>query len=252
MKDNSVIAMRSEATTKQSPTLKVIASGWVSIRPTGYSTTSPRNDGVILLIIISLLLSSCTTKTPQTPPQVVTVYSTSAATPWMEDVYSCAESIAVINRVDDPTSADISLRVGEPEFLVLPTYQIDEEDILIVTHRESPVQNLTLEESQNLFAGFGNPSVQVWVYASDEDVFEVFDQFVMKGRSVSSSARVAVTPQQMSDILNTEANAVGILPRHWKAGGVRDVFSVATVPVLAITRSEPEGAVNQLIGCLQK
>jgi hypothetical protein len=53
-----------------------------------------------------------------------------------------------------------------------------------------------------LFSGLGDLSVQVWVYASGEDVFEVFDQYVMKGRSVSSSAMVAVSPQQMSDVLN--------------------------------------------------
>ncbi len=123
---------------------------------------------------------------------------------------------------------------------------------MIVTHRQSPVQNLTLEEAQNLFAGLGDPSVQVWVYASEEDVFEVFDQFVMRGRSVSSSAALAVSPQQMSDVLNAESNTVGILPRHWKAGDVREVYSVAKIPVLAITQSEPQGAVNQLIGCLQK
>jgi len=55
----------------------------------------------------------------------------------------------------------------------------------------------------------------------------------------------------MSDRLNNEFNAVGILQRHWKAGDVREVYSVAKVPVLAITQTEPQGAVNQLIGCLQ-
>jgi len=80
----------------------------------------------------------------------------------------------------------------------------------------------------------------------------VFDQFVMEGRSVTSSARVAVNPQQMSDTLNAESNAVGILPRHWKAGDVRDVFSVATVPVLAITQTEPVGVTKELIACMQK
>jgi len=144
------------------------------------------------------------------------------------------------------------LRVGEPKFLTSFAYQIDEEEILIVTHRQSPVQNLTLDEAQALFSGLGDPFVQVWVYAPDEDVFSVFDQFVMKGRSVSASAMVAVTPQQMSDVLNRETNAVGILSRHWKAGDVREVYSVATVPVLAITQNEPQGAVNQIIGCLQK
>jgi hypothetical protein len=204
------------------------------------------------LIFLVLLLASCSAETPQTPLEVVSVYSTSAATPWLTDLYACAESVALISRADDPSAADIVLRIGEPQFLASFAYQIDEEEILIVTHRQSPVQNLTLEEAGALFAGLGDASVQVWVYASGEDVQEVFDQFVMEGRSVSSSAGVVVSPQQMSDMLNNESNAVGILPRHWKAGDVREVYSVAKVPVLAITQTKPQGTVNQLIGCLQK
>jgi len=205
----------------------------------------------LLISFLTLFFSSCSTSTPQPTPQIVSVYSTSAATPWLNDVYTCAKSIAIVERVPDPSSADISLRVGEPKHLSSFAYQIDEEEILIVTNRQSPVQNLTLDEVQALFAGFGDPSVQVWVYDSAEDVFGVFDQFVMKGRSVSSSGYLAATSQQMSDVLNSETNAVGILPRHWKAGDVREVYSVATVPVLAITQSEPQGVVDQLIGCLQ-
>ncbi len=205
------------------------------------------------LIVLTLILTSAcgTTSAPPASPQVVTVYSTSAAQPWLDPLYACAESFAVLSRVDDSSAADIILRVGEPEFLLSPAYQIDEEEILIVTHRQSPVQNLTLEAARALFAGFEDASVQVWVYASDEDVQQVFDQFVMEGRSVTSSARLAVNSQQMSDMLNAESNAVGILPRHWKASDVRDVYSVATVPVLAITQSEPEGVIKALLACLQ-
>ena len=207
---------------------------------------------LILLVFVSLLASSCSPETPPAALQLVSVYSTSAATPWLADVYTCAESIAAVSRGGDPSSADIVLRIGEPKYLTSFAYQIDEEEILIVTHRQSPVQNLTLDEAQTLFAGLGDPSVQVWVYASDEDVFEVFDRFVMRGRSVSSSANIAVTTQQMSDMLNSESNAVGILPRHWRAGNVREVYSVGKAPVLAITQSEPVGVIAQLIGCLQK
>jgi len=208
---------------------------------------------LLLVTLSTLLLSSCSNNTTQTPPQVVSVYSSSSARPWLSDLYDCADQLSVITRLSDsPSDADIRLRVGAPQILTTPAYQIDEEEVLIVTHRQSPVQNLTLEEAQTLFAGLGDASVQLWVYASDEDVFEVFDQFVMKGRNVSSSAYIASTPQQMSDVLNSQSNAVGILPRHWKAGDVRDVYSVAKVPVLVITPVEPQGAVNQLVGCLQK
>lgn len=214
------------------------------------SKSAPRND-TLLFLLSSFLLFSCATSTPQSTPQPVTVYSTSAAQPWLSELYACGTSSAVISRVDDPSTADISLRVGEPEFLVAPAYQIDEEEILIVTHRQSPVQNLTLEEVRALFMGQGDAEVQVWVYAPEDDVQIVFDQAVMAERNVVSSARLAVNPQQMSDALVNESNALGILPRHWKAGDVREVFSVATVPVLAITHSESQGVIKELIACLQ-
>ena len=226
--------------TKQSPT-----------RRGDYFAKYARND-ILLFLISSFLLFSCSPNTPQPTPQAVSVYSTSAAQPWLAEVYACAGTSAVISRLDDPSVADIGLRVGEPEFLASAAYQIDVEEILIVTHRQSPVQNLTLEEVRALFAGQGDATVQVWVYAPEEDVQQVFDQAVMGEGSVVSSARLAVNPQEMSDTLVNQANAVGILPRHWKAGDVREVFSVATVPVLALAKTEPQGVIKELIACLQK
>ena len=142
--------------------------------------------------------------------------------------------------------------MGEPPFLNSPAFQIDTEEVLIVTHLQSPVQNLTLEEARALFMGEKDPAIQLWVYAPGEDVQEVFEQYVMADGHVSSSAWLAVNPQHMSDTLVNEPNSVGILPRHWKAGDVREVFSVAKVPVLAITNSEPHGPIQELLACLQK
>jgi hypothetical protein len=206
----------------------------------------------LLVTTVLLFVSSCSPPPVPATPQVVSVYSTFAAEPWLPQVYDCAGTSPIISRVAESASADIVLRVGEPKTLASYAYQIDSEDILIVTQRQSPVQNLTLDEARNLFAGQGEPSVQVLVYASGEDAQDVFDEFVMGGSSITSSAGVAATPQQMSDILVNESNTVGILPRRWKAGDVREVFKVATVPVLALTNSEPQGLIKELIACLQK
>ena len=213
--------------------------------------TCPSGTGIFFLLICSLCLFSCSTPAPSVTPQLVAVYATSAAQPWLPQLYECAGTTSAISRVDDRAAADIVLRVGEPAFLNSPAFQIDTEEILIVTHRQSPVQNLTLDDARALFTGRGDPSVQIWVYASGEDVQEVFDQIVLSGRSVSPSARLAFNPQQMSDTLVNESNAAGILPRHWQAGDVREVFSVATVPVLAITDAEPQGVIKELLACLQ-
>lgn len=168
----------------------------------------------------------------------------------MNDLFACADELSVNVKIS-AEEPDIFLRIGEPDDLLSPAYQIDEEELLIATHRESPVQNLSLEEAQALFSGLGDASVQVWVYPSELDLQGLFDQFMMQGRSVTSLARVAVNPGQMSDLLNTESNAVGILPRHWKTGNSREVYSVGTFPVLAILKAEPQGAVASVTACLQ-
>ena len=215
-------------------------------------------QGGLFLILFSLLISSCSPGTPPaTTPEVVSVYSSLAAEPWLSELYDCAagQSNVVLSRVDNPNTAQISVRIGEPRFLSSFAFQIDEEEIWIVTHRESPILNMGREEAQALFEGFGDPSVQIWVYPSDEDVQVVFDQFVMQGRSIASFAHVATSPEHMVNVLETERQAIGILPDTWvmkMEGGSHGIYHVATVPVLTLTDSEPQGVVKALIACLQK
>lgn len=211
-----------------------------------------RSTILVIFLLSSFLLFSCSTKPPQASLQTVSVYSTFAAEPWLTDLYACADSVATLVRVDDSNSADIVLRIGEPEFLSSFAYQIGEEEILIAVNRQSSIQNLTLDEARALFMGLGDSSAQVWVYSSDADVQKVFDRFVMEGRSVASSALIAVNPQQMSDELLSQPNAVGILTRRLMTDDLREVYPIAKVPALALAKSEPQGAVNQLIGCLQE
>ena len=211
-----------------------------------------RGTLLAVAILICSLICSCSTGTPPPTPVLVSVYSTLAAQPWLSRLYDCAGTSAALSRVDDPSTAEIVLRLGEPELLDAPAYQIDVEELLIVTHRQSPVQNLSLEETRLLFSGLGDPALEVWVYAEGEDVQEIFEQIVMEGGDVAPMARLAPDPQHMSDTLVNEPNTVGLLPRHWKVGDAREVFSVATVPVLAITPEEPQGVVRGLIACLQK
>lgn len=183
---------------------------------------------------------------------MINVYATPATQPWLADVFACAPAGTVLRVADSPAEADLSLRLGEPDLLASPTFQIDTEEVLVVTGRQSPVQNMPVEGIRELFAGGGDPAVQVWTYAAGEDVQRVFEQAVMQGRSVTSLARLATGPQHMSDALNNEPNAVGILPRRWKVGDSRFVYIIPNVPVLALVGEEPQMAVRAVIACLQK
>lgn len=204
-------------------------------------------------VILVMLVASCTpTATPESETQIISVYATPSTQPWLADVFACVPAGTTIRVADDPASADISLRLGEPDFWSAFVYQIDTEEILVVTHRQSPVQNMRVEAVRELFSGQGVSSVTVWVYASGEDVQRVFEQAVMNGRSVTSQARMAVNPGHMSDTLNNEPNTVGILPRHWKVGDSRFVYALPDVPVLALVNEEPQGAIQKIIACTKK
>lgn len=204
-------------------------------------------------LLFLFLLASCAPTTTLTPElQVVSVYATPTTQPWLADTFACVPAGTIIRVASDPFEADISLRLGEPDTLVGLAYQIDTEEILVVTHRQSSLQNMPVDEVRMLFAGQGDPSLQVWVYAWREDVQRVFEQAVMRGRIVTSLARLATGPQHMSDTLNNEPNTVGLLPRHWKAGDSRIVYTIPDVPVLAIVDEEPQGELQALIACLQK
>ncbi len=155
----------------------------------------------------------------------------------------------------------VVLRLGEPASLSTPAFQVDTDDVLVIVNQVHPFNNLTTEQMRGLFSGKINdwsridPSktgqVQVWVFAQDEDVQEVFAK-TLAGLPIVSTARLATSPDEMSQAIANDENAIGILSRHWKKGNVSDVYVAVSAPVLAITPSEPQGIVKDLLACLQR
>jgi hypothetical protein len=181
---------------------------------------------------------------------MVSVYATSAAQPWLADLYACAGSLSVALKID-ANEPDIYLRLGEPDQIISPAYKIGEEEILVVVNNASPIRSLFLNEAREIFTR-ENSSARAWVFAAGEDISAMFDQLALRGIRVAASTRVAASVEQMSRALESESNAVGILPKRALTDNLREVFSAGVVPVLALTKQGPQGAVSALINCLQK
>ncbi|MBL8050243.1 MAG: hypothetical protein JNM46_03395 [Anaerolineales bacterium] len=164
----------------------------------------------------------------------------------MNEIYTCANDLSIILKISEE-NPELYIQIDEPEILINNAYQIGEEEIVIVTKSQSQLQMLSLNEAQNLFASGEN----IWVYAEGEDMQRLFDQFVMEGRSVSSFAKVALNPKIMLQMLEENPNAIGFTPKSLLNQNLKLVYSVGTFPVLALTETEPQGAVKSLIGCLQ-
>lgn len=211
-----------------------------------------------LLLVLVVTLPACTGQidTQRVP---LTVYATSSAYPWLETAYDCTPANAAIVLSDDPR-ADLLIRLGEPGRLVSPAYQIGTEDVLVVTHLQVGVAELTASEAAALFAGQvrnwrdvggSDLPVEVWAYDPSVDLQLELDRGILHGRPVSSLARLAVSAQHMSDSVAAMPGSIGLLSRRWKAGNTQDVLVIGSVPVLAITSAERAGAMARLIDCMQ-
>jgi hypothetical protein len=213
-----------------------------------------------LLLLVPAVAAACTPAAPQVTPHLLDVHVTSAAYPRVSELFHCAPPSVVI-RLSDPATAQLTVRLGAPDPLVTPAYEVGTEDILVFTHNQAGVSSLTLDQVQQVFGGIitnwqdvgGNDlPIQVWTYAAGEDIQQIFQRVVMSGQPVTSMARLAVSSQAMSDEVGNTPGSVGYLARRWKAGNTRDVLDFATVPVLAVARAEPDASVKALVDCLQR
>ena len=223
------------------------------------------------LLCILFLATACGAPPADTPTPaltVVKVYATAAAQVWQTQLFKCAAKQSVTLMLTEPGSADILLRIGEPDNLsmrALPAFQLGWEQIVVVVNNARSSTQLRTEQSAELFTGqisdwgqIANPqnggteggAVQVWVFAQGDDVQQVFAK-TLTGKPIISSARLAASPDEMSQAIANDPNAVGILSRHWKTENVSDGYVAASTPVLAITPSEPQGVVKNLLVCLQ-
>jgi hypothetical protein len=219
-----------------------------------------------VIILMLFLLASCNPLTPTMPAEPISVQYTAASILWLDNLNDCTDGNTVTPKqvpadLIDPQSVDLAIRVGQPDKITSPAYQIGSEEILVITNSQNPVKSVTAEQVQGLFNGQitnwqevegSDAPVQVWVFAAGEDVEQIFEQTILEGSPVTSMARLAVSPEEMAQAIANDVNAVGVLTSRRKTGNISDVYTVATVPVLAITNIEPKEVVEKIIACMQR
>ncbi len=232
----------------------------------GRSAATPRPYGAMMkkfLLCILLFATACGAAPPEQPTPtlaVVRLYATAATQAWQTELFDCAAKQSAALVLSDPGSADIILRIGEPHNLSMPAFQLGWEEILVIVNKTHSFDRLKTEQAAELFTGeisdwsqispTETGAVQVWVFDAGEDAQQVFAT-TLAGKPVVSSARLVTSPEEMSRAIANDPNAVGILSRRWKTENVSDVYVAASAPVLAITPSEPQGVVKDLLACLQ-
>ena len=188
---------------------------------------------------------------PSSPTFLINISVSPAAQPFLDDLFDCADAASITPNITSD-SPDLLLRLGLPDGWAGSAFQVAAEDILIVVSAYSPIGSLPPASARTIFAGQGNPPAQVWAYASEEETRKAFESTFMGWRNITSFARLAASPAHMLEALTSDPNAIGILPRRWMNDQLRELLVAATVPVLALTPSEPAGPVREWIACLQQ
>jgi len=220
-------------------------------------------------LLFAFLVSSvaCSPATPTATPETFRVQYSFATQPWLEKLSGCADGDILATELrpfdfQDSQSADLVMRIGQPEIITTPAFQFGTEDLIVIVNRQNPINRLSADQVRGLFSGRivnwkgingqGSP-VAVWVFPPGEDVQQILEQYFLGGNPVTSTARLANSPDEMSQAIGKDVAAVGIITRHWKTGNTTEAFTVASnLPILAITQSKPQGSLEQILACLQK
>jgi hypothetical protein len=219
--------------------------------------------GFVLLPCLTLLATACMREPKEGQADVLRVQFTPASQVWLADVQACAGDRPVLSQARsslaiDLEEADLALRIGWGADTAA-AYQIGSEELLVIVNPLSPISSLSVDQVRALFSGqatswpglhgSGGP-VQVWVFPGGEDVQAWFEESIMLGQALSSSAHLAFDPQQMVQAVARDANAIGILPWHWLDETVSPVLSMADLPVLVLVAPGADPADLELVRCL--
>ena len=147
------------------------------------------------------------------------------------------------------------------------SYQLREDELVVIVHLENPKKELSQSELISLFTGrlerwneIGtlDQDVKVWIFPETNLLSESFQSGVLNGQRFTRLASLAPSSQAMLESVASEPGAIGFLPRSWLTDDVQAIqvdpqLQISTrKPLLALTPSEPQGAVKELIGCLQR
>ena len=213
-----------------------------------------------IFLAVILLLTSCAPATAVVTPQLVKVNVSPAASSKMADLYNCSTPSTVIF-LSDPGTAELSLRLGPPDQLSSPAYQIGTDDVDVIVSSQNQVGQLTVEQVHSIFLGqvtdwkeVGGPDtpIQVWTYAPGEDIQQIFERNAMDGQRVTaSSARLAVSARDMLDSVSKDDSSIGFLPHSLETSNVRKVYKVAAAPLLVMLKAQSDPRTRELVACLQ-
>ncbi len=149
---------------------------------------------------------------------------------------------------------------GEPNGDLSSLIPITYDDIAIIVNPNNLVNNLSLSEIRSIFSGrinswqsFNNSSnsIQVYLYAYDSELQIAFERYVMQNQSLSMTAELVPSIQEMRIKINENPNAIGFLPKSLATDLEKTFIANVHIPILVSKGTKTPYADDRVLACLQ-
>jgi hypothetical protein len=239
----------------------------------------------ILFLIALIFLVSCQAPAPEDHLEPTLETFSLAIIPelthWLPVVAQCANTLpnfAIITQITPQpgvhaSDADLILRLGERTEADPYVTVLGYEEIVVVAGREVPVASLSLESLQAIFTGnlteWGqiaeieteetdeDQPIQVLSYPEGNPLRALFIETYLDKQPMLEDTSIFSTLDTLKNLLEMNPTAIGYLLASQVSSGMQTLAITDIDPqstqhyVLAITAAEPQGALRQILLCVQ-
>ncbi len=230
------------------------------------------------LAVALLWLVGCQPVNPVIPtepnPEVVTIQITPGLVWMLDSISVCAQENPGLGLVvdtvpaanQDLSAADMLLRWDAPPQQNPYTYELGQEELLLVVNPQNPLSGLRQKEVVDLFSG----NIRTWeqvlpgsslgevslrVYSEQNEAWVLFEKSVFFTTRPFFGALLVPDPQTMREEIALHVNSLGLLPARWlddsvKAVAIQDLAEGMKQPIIAELRGQPTGNLHELLLCL--
>lgn len=233
---------------------------------------------IFILALAAGLITGCAIQPSANPapaPLAVRVEITRSLEWLRPDLAECAQltpglTLSVRSTVVADQSlenSDVLLRWSNLAPASAAPFEIGKDSLAVIINPDNPVDTLDAARLKDFYTGqatvWTDPegaslgSVQTWVYPAGEDTQILLTTTLLADSPITTTARIAPNPAAMLEAVAADPLAIGFVPFRWVDPSVKAVSVIGyakdtwTMPLLAITESEPDGIVRDWLLCIQ-
>jgi len=223
------------------------------------------------MLTLIMLLSACGSASTDSPSSDMIVIAISpSAAPISPAVDLCSSQILAGEaqvRIDQvfpsqfmASSYDLVIQIRQANSNYAFSAQIGSESFFLITHLSRSLSTIEITDVEMIFSGkmtnwidldSGHGLIDLWIPSQSDESRRFLEQHFLNGQSISSNAKFTISPEHMREKISADENALGILPGAWINSTVNKFLLGEAIPILASTFNEPQGALREIVACLQ-